>query len=187
MARRDPNAAVYRWKTARRPCVIHTCSTTVAAIRSIVGHAMTNDDQPWTAFVRETLSKDHEWAEHVAGLNPRMSLRKAIEDYVHTLKSRAEVTPQDEQAAELILAAMHLHGFDTVDAFLVALDRGDVSLGNGLADGIGADPPTPRAKNASSAPIEAAGSEAPTAAHQRAPRPRGAARQARLRPSSEGA
>jgi hypothetical protein len=148
---------------------------------------MTNDDQPWTAFVRETLSKDHEWAEHVASLNPRMSLRKAIEDYVHTLKSRAAVTPQDEQAAELILAAMRLHGFDTVDAFLVALDRGDVSLGNGLADAIGADPPETGAKNRSSSPLEDAGSKAPTVTPGRAPRPRGAARHARLRPSSEGA
>jgi hypothetical protein len=148
---------------------------------------MTNDDQPWTAFVRETLSDDNEWAKHVASLNPRMSLRKAIEDYVHTLKSRAAVTPQDEQAAELILAAMRLHGFDTVDDFLVALDRGDVSLGNGLADAIGADPPTTGAKNASSAPIEDAGSKAPAVTPQRTPRPRGATRQARLRPSSEGA
>jgi hypothetical protein len=82
---------------------------------------------------------------------------------------------------------MRLHGFDTVDAFLVALDRGDVSLGNGLADAIGADPPTPGAKNASSVPMEDAGSKAPTVTPQRAPRPRGAARQARLRPSSEGA
>jgi hypothetical protein len=159
----------------------------VAAIRSIVGHAMTNDDQPWTAFVRETLSDDNEWAKHVASLNPRMSLRKAIEDYVHTLKSRAEVTPQDEQAAELILAAMRLHGFDTVDAFLVALDRGDVSLGNGLADGIGADRSAPWDRQASSSAVEKAGSKAPTAGPQRPPRPRGAARQARLRPSSEGA
>ncbi len=148
---------------------------------------MTNDDQPWTDFVRETLSKDHEWAEHVASLNPRMSLRKAIEDYVHTLKSRAAVTPQDEQAAELILAAMRLHGFDTVDAFLVALDRGDVSLGNGLSDAIRDDPPTSQAKNPSSAPAEGAGSKAPTVTPQRTPRPRGAPRQARLRPSSEGA
>jgi hypothetical protein len=157
------------------------------AIRSIVGHAMTNDDHPWTAFVRETLTKDNEWAEHVASLNPRMSLRKAIEDYVHTLKSRAAVTPQDEEAAELILAAMRQHGFDTVDAFLVALDRGDVSLGNGLADAIGADPSTPAEKNSSSGHSADAGSKGPTATPGRAPRPRAAARQARLRPSSEGA
>jgi hypothetical protein len=149
---------------------------------------MTNDDQPWTAFVRETLSKDDDWARHVGSLNPRIPLRKAIEDYVHTLNSRAGVTPQDVETAELILAAMRKHGFDTVDAFLVAVERGDVSLTDGAEDAPhGAGRLAPVRMEDSSAPVEEAGWEAPRATPRRASRTRGATRQARLRTSSEGA
>jgi hypothetical protein len=148
---------------------------------------MTNDDQPWTAFVRETLSEDPEWAKHVVGLNPRTPLRKAIEDYVHTLTSLAAVTPQDVETAELILAAIKRHGFDTVDAFLVAVDRGDVNLIDGLAEAIRADQPARGRKKPSSDHVEEAGPKTRAATPGRASRPRRAAPQARLRPSSEGA
>jgi len=95
---------------------------------------MTNDDQPWTAFVRETLSEDPEWARHLRGLNPRISLRKAIQDYVHVVASRAALTPKDAETAELIFAAMREHGYKTVDSFLVAAARGEVHLTDGLRD-----------------------------------------------------
>ena len=148
---------------------------------------MTNDDQPWTAFVRETLSKDDDWARHVGSLNPRIPLRKAIEDYVHTLNSRAAVTPQDIETAELILAAMRKHGFDTVDAFFVAVERGDVNLTDGAPASNRADRLAPVRMGDSSAPVKDPGWKAPTGPSRRAPRTRTAARQARVRTSTEGA
>lgn len=111
-------------------CVIHTrWGIAARSTRTIVGHAMTNDER-WTSFLRGIASDDPEWAAYLATLSPKTPLSQAVKGYVRILTSRYLLTPEELAAAGRILEAMEEHGFTDADQFIDALDRGEIGPPN---------------------------------------------------------
>lgn len=91
---------------------------------------MTKQAASWTSLLQETLADDPEWGPYVRGLSPSTPLRRAVAEYVRILSMRLAPTPRERQAAERILAEMERNGFESVDEYFEALDRGEIRNGS---------------------------------------------------------
>jgi hypothetical protein len=88
---------------------------------------MTNEDEIW-ALMREGIARDPDLKRKLEALNPRMSLSRAIAEYVRIVREHVAATPDEAEAADRILDQMEERGITDADAFLDAVRRGEIRL-----------------------------------------------------------